>query len=117
MKLYFNRHFLGYLIAITLWNSLGLLSSINVASRPLEVGSFSDSSKWDELSFADTKLGVINQLRSINSQARQIRLKLDQTLPLREEELTEELQKASLGRELAQSLEVSFRLSKILNRP
>ena len=117
MKLNFNRHFLRYLIATTVLNSLGLLSPLNVESKPLEVGSFSDSSKWAELSFADTKLGVINQLRSINSQARQIRLNLDQTLPLREEELTEELQRASLGRELAQSLEVSFRLSKLLNRP
>ena len=77
----------------------------------------SDSSSWSQLSFADTKLGVINQLRSINEQARQVRLKLNSDIPLRNEELTEELQKASLGRELAQSLEVSFRLSRLLNRP
>ena len=117
MKLIFSRQFLVTLITFVALNSLVIIASSSTYAKPLEVQLSTNTSEWEELSFADTKLGVINQLRSINEQTRHIRLKLNQNLPLREEELTEELQKANLGRELAQSLEVSFRLSKILNRP
>ena len=67
------------------------------------------------LSSADTQIGVIDQLRSINGQLRALRLKINMRVPYTEDELIRLLQEAKLGRQLGQSLEASFTISKVLN--
>lgn len=69
------------------------------------------------LSATDTKLGVVNQLRNISERLRHLRLTLLSNVPYRNDELIRLLQNASGARQSGQSLELSFLISKILNRP
>lgn len=78
--------------------------------------SLADEGASTSLSFAERKVGVINQLRWMNQRLRALRLKLDPSLPLKEEELTQLLQSAQLGMMTGQTFEVALASSRALER-
>ena len=102
---------------------VGTHTALKERSQPLKSASSSNSStppadaiEEGDASYADRRESVINEMRWLSQHLRQIRLRLDPTLPLRAREVAERVQQAQLDLISAQSIEVVLNLFAILQR-